>query len=328
MSLSHRRIALIGRALCLVGIFVFVFTGRVAAATSVERADEAPAGDVLINDTYTPLGRNSANFFVVEEVDGEREVSALDNVDRASRGKSGVISWRASAHRIQAGRVRLSIAARRWYSMPVQYLVRPNLEVADTVEFNAEPGATYLVRGRITDDAVAVWLEDLKGKRVTTAITKGTHPSLPAPLADDAVAQFNRTSPGELQSVLLRRLGRASSEGKKPGAEHLLQPDAEDRIDYHYDGLGTVRLLVPRETQREPFVIEVIKVLPSTPPAATSADCVNTGSVSLADAVTLIVTTGDANLLRGIAQGLLTAHVTDVPTLDTLAARVWRERDN
>ena len=167
---------IVGSGAVLFKGFVFFLLACALAGCTTSPIPKGYTGPTAtISDSTDLESRSRSLFFFVAEIDG----AAIDNSLRATRsanyGRGFSISPMVIERQVPAKRVVLQLQGRVAYGAPIQEIFNAGrMYVADeTIEVELQPQGRYVVRGELTEQRKAVWLEDEKtGERVGRGVTK------------------------------------------------------------------------------------------------------------------------------------------------------------
>lgn len=150
---------------------VFIASLLVTSCSQVRHTPQNYTGPVAyINDASKKVSLTKFHYFELAMVDDDPIYSsstcAYDGSDNAQEG----LNTCATRHPVPAGKHRLHIRAVNYVTVPFFTLFNNIYKAEGDVYINLEAGKEYFVRGEITSDRAAVWIEDSKGDLVSHRI--------------------------------------------------------------------------------------------------------------------------------------------------------------
>ncbi len=147
--------------------YVFTYTSYATVGDVVchgNSKDSAPVAS--ISDGYKQHNIEKTDFFYVDSInlkptDNSRTRSLKENIGRG-------LSMRpyAVTRNVPAGKTTLTLVARTTYAAPILTLTNRVYEVKGTLSVDLDPYRSYIVKGELSDDYSAVWLEDKELKTI------------------------------------------------------------------------------------------------------------------------------------------------------------------
>ena len=129
--------------------------------------DDYTGPRATINDTYGKTwSERAANFFFVDEVDGKNIADALSATTQSNYGRGFELQPAAYSRQVPAQSATFTIVGRTHYAAPILELTNPVYQVKGTVTFTPQPNHYYVVKGTLTPEYSAVWIEDVETKAV------------------------------------------------------------------------------------------------------------------------------------------------------------------
>ncbi len=146
---------------------IFLFTGCV----SFQPIPENYTGDLsLIKDTYEDISSTKVYFFELDKIDG-RSVSTSSYETRVLNDGRGLLMTPVVTERqVPSSVSTLTIQGLTHYAAPILALKGGNYSVGGNVEVELEANTTYLVKGELSKNYSAIWLEDSSGNVVSKII--------------------------------------------------------------------------------------------------------------------------------------------------------------
>ena len=249
-------------ALCAAGL----------AGCALQPPNVTSSNPATIDDTWKMQGAARAHLFFVREVNGKEVPNALIHTRNAGTGQGLKVTPRVITRRLDPGATQLEIVSVVYFNAPIAYLLNPesNWTVSGTLTIDLEPGAHYLIRGELSENYRAVWIEDGDGKMVSSVVeSKGKQtaetkvgvqvtqeelakrsPTETAPktttTVDDSplgrVIAFLGVQRGESLAYVTSRFGKPDRALNKKGEVIVFAPgiDTVDEMTVIYKGLGSI----------------------------------------------------------------------------------------
>lgn len=157
------------RHLFTVGL-AFLIAGCATYSPSIPVGYVGPRAQ--LEDSAKTFGSSKADFFVVEEIDGLKVDNSLNETLRRNQGRGMSMTTYIFSRPLIAGKsIKIMVKGRTHYAAPIQALMNTVFEVNGLVEFTPMPNGRYVIRGELSDNYSAVWVEDevtneLMGKKV------------------------------------------------------------------------------------------------------------------------------------------------------------------
>jgi hypothetical protein len=114
----------------------------------------------ILKDSAKVISGSKADFYLVERINGNRVNNSQIQTEVANQGHGLSMTPIIVQRPVAAALLHVEIAARTGYAAPIQALVGPIYEIKGPVEFTAEAGKTYVVRGELGQAYSAVWIEE------------------------------------------------------------------------------------------------------------------------------------------------------------------------
>ncbi len=131
----------------------------------------------VIHDSVKPQDKTLAYFFELTKVDGRPVTSSTMSTRENNYGQGFHLSSTINERQVPAIDSTLSIQALSYYAAPILALGGENYEVRGDVKVSLKPNQHYYVKGDLSKNYSAVWLEDSNGKIVSEKIQKGVAPT-------------------------------------------------------------------------------------------------------------------------------------------------------
>jgi hypothetical protein len=114
-----------------------------------------------IEDSYQWIANESCgNFFFLYQYDGHDVDNALQATARANAGRGFRMEPQGASRSVPAREATFHINGRTHCAAPIQELTNTVYLVHGNVQFTPAAGATYLIKGELSADHSAVWIED------------------------------------------------------------------------------------------------------------------------------------------------------------------------
>jgi hypothetical protein len=120
-----------------------------------------------ITETGFQDSRTEVDFFVVKQVDGDDVGTSLDRTRRATEGMGLSVVPAYVEHAVPAGRtVTFTIMGRSFHAAPILSMLNSEYEVSGTVTFTPAVNRVYEVKGTLSKNYSAVWIEEAATGRI------------------------------------------------------------------------------------------------------------------------------------------------------------------
>ncbi len=148
-----------------IALFLVALSGCASLAPSIPGNYSGP--QARLEDSAVVHSGSKADLFVAEQLDGKDVDNSLRRTQQASQGRGFALTTVNFGRPIVAGQlVTVAVKGRTIFAAPIQALASTVYQVKGTVEFTAQPQATYVVRGEFSDEYSAVWVEEAVSKSV------------------------------------------------------------------------------------------------------------------------------------------------------------------
>ncbi|MBC8210269.1 MAG: hypothetical protein H8E21_04320 [Gammaproteobacteria bacterium] len=124
-------------------------------------AEEYKGPMASIQDTEIEIDKGKANFFFVSHIDGKQISNSRSETMGASLRQGNNLSKVLLVHQVPAQNHRLTIVGRTVYAMPIRALTGTVYEIKGEVEFSPQPDGRYIIKGMLSDEKSAVWIESI-----------------------------------------------------------------------------------------------------------------------------------------------------------------------
>lgn len=129
---------------------------------------ESDSGRVVavVNDSFKQYNREKTDFFYLESVN----LSQIDNnrkrTYKKNYGRGMMMTPHNVSRNVDAGHTTLKLVGRTAYAAHILTLTNKVYQVEGTLSVELDPYGVYEVKGILGEDYSAVWLEDVKSKKV------------------------------------------------------------------------------------------------------------------------------------------------------------------
>ena len=159
------------RRLALVLSASVVVAGCATFEEPVPPAYTGPTAEV--KDSAVTPSNSLAYIFELQAIDGKRLRSSSIATRTANAGRGMSQTAVVVDRKIPAVPSKVSLGASTQYAAPILAMLGSTCSVEGTVDFNPEPGKTYVVRGQVAPEACSAWIEDAQTQRRVTAEVTG-----------------------------------------------------------------------------------------------------------------------------------------------------------
>lgn len=136
----------------------------VSACTTSPIPDGYTGPLAKIIDTSARRSDRAEDFFVLDQINGKLVDNALRATTTHNEGRGFSMDVLGYARDVPATSAVFSIRARTHYAAPILELTNTVYQVKGDITFAPAPNRRYVVRGTLTPDYSAVWLEDAETK--------------------------------------------------------------------------------------------------------------------------------------------------------------------
>ena len=160
---------------CLPFLVAVLLGGCVSAPQPLPAGYTGPVA--RITDTSAPVSDTKIYFFELEGIDGRGVLSSSVSTTQTNHGRGFYMEPVLETRTVPAGGShKLKLGAYTHVAAPILAFGGKMYSVNGEVEVTLEAGKTYLVKGMLSKEYCAVWLEDEAGQLVSTKIEKGKKP--------------------------------------------------------------------------------------------------------------------------------------------------------
>ena len=158
--------------------FVFIPAAVVALILTgcVSKPEPIPAGyagpRATVSDTSNPVSSVKIQFFELAKVDGRTVETSSQTTFRQNYGKGFAMDPALESREIPAKECLLTLEGVTHVAADILAFGGGMYHVEGDVTVRLEPGHKYLVKGELSREYSAVWLEDDSGHPVSTKIEK------------------------------------------------------------------------------------------------------------------------------------------------------------
>lgn len=150
--------------------FLLAVAALVGACTSKPVPDDYHGPLAHISDSARSRSGTSADFFYLDKIDGRKIPQSLSATAGANYGKGFVMTPVLIGRDVPAQPSTYTIVARTHYAAPILEMVNPVYEASGDIKFAPQPSQIYYVRGELSENYSAVWIEDASGAPVAPKI--------------------------------------------------------------------------------------------------------------------------------------------------------------
>ncbi len=213
-----------------------------------------------IDDTLQTKSTGSAYFYFIKSIDGHAIPNAVTTSMAASYGHGFYLSALGYSREVPIKSLKIVLVAKVVHSAPIALWVDPdgNNRAEGVVEFLPVSNMKYLVKGSLSKNYSAVWIEDSSGNIVSKRIEKInltrsgvpeekniTNIKQPENIQLTRADMFLNVSGGEGKDSVIKKLGKPD-DITEVKASILAGPPAHDITTYNYKDLGKVQFAVSR----------------------------------------------------------------------------------
>ncbi len=113
-----------------------------------------------VTDTFSQRSGVSADFFVLTAINDRQIDDSIGGTRMANQGQGFSQRPVALSRLVPAQPAKFTLKGRRQYGAPILELVNKIYQISGDLEFTPEPGARYVVRGTLSEEYSAVWMEN------------------------------------------------------------------------------------------------------------------------------------------------------------------------
>lgn len=145
-------------------IIVALLAGCANFASPIPEGYQGPVA--TIKDSAKPYSTIKADLYYVTEVDGKRIEDSRSKTQQVNYGRGMIMDPVVLNRQVPAGACVLKIVGRTEYAAPILTLTNPVYRVQGEVTLDLQPSKTYVVRGDLSENYSAVWIEDEESNRI------------------------------------------------------------------------------------------------------------------------------------------------------------------
>lgn len=119
-----------------------------------------------LNDSVHVHGSTKADFFVLTHVNGKAIQDSISVTRQANAGQGMAMRPAAIGRAVPAQASVFTIKGRTHHAAPILTLAQDVYEVSGDIEFTPEAGHFYEIKGQLTPEYSAVWIEDSQTRQV------------------------------------------------------------------------------------------------------------------------------------------------------------------
>lgn len=140
---------------------VFLLASLSGCATFAPSVPEGYTGPVaIIKDSVKPLSQSKADFFYISEINEQRIEDSRLRTLRMNQGRGFNMSPSVIERNVPARMATFTLVGRTEYAAPILALTNTVYQVTGRITFSPETYRSYVVRGELSENYSAVWLED------------------------------------------------------------------------------------------------------------------------------------------------------------------------
>ncbi len=123
-----------------------------------------------IKDTAKKIDSGKADIFYLSHIDGKEIINSRSETMGASYGRGNYLSMVILNNSVPAQEHSFTIVGRTEYAMPIRALTGTVYEVKGDVVFSPIPSEAYIVKGTLSEEKSAVWIEKISDGEVIETI--------------------------------------------------------------------------------------------------------------------------------------------------------------
>lgn len=202
-----------------------------------------------IIDTYNRTGGGSAHFFVMNSLNANRNIDALNL--SAGRGQGNSLTLVGMHREVPAQTLKISLVGLSYYAAPIAGIFASDgdFSIRGEIELAAQPNQTYLITGDINKTTSAVWVEDMYGNVVSDKLTINNESEVTKLIKLASQEQktkieslspevfFRNIKQGEPVDFVESKLGKADKTKLEESSFFSTEPDY---VIHSYEGVGKI----------------------------------------------------------------------------------------
>ncbi|MFZ6747940.1 hypothetical protein [Undibacterium sp. Ren11W] len=160
-------------------LFVLTLISMLTGCATVEpsRPKDYVGPIATVNDSATRISKSKVDLFFTKIVDGRKIENAQAATSFQNQGKGFSVEPYLYSHEIPARPSKLIIKGSTQYAAPILAMTNPVYVVEGEIEFAPEENKQYTVRGKLSAEGSAVWIEEtttgkLVGQKVESIVKK------------------------------------------------------------------------------------------------------------------------------------------------------------
>lgn len=273
-----------------------------------------------INDTFERKNGSNAHIFFIDKVNKIDVHDAASGSNNASYNNGPQLITQGATHIVEAAPITLTLTGKSVSGAPIAELFNDPYKISGDITFTPSNNERYLVKGKLSKNYSAVWIEDINGNVASTIVEKFGSNTSKANAYKDSIFKvkkinrdksrqeiFTQISTGESSANVIAKIGTPDTTEFYPYNLFSGRPAV---TEYIYNDLGIIRLSTQANT-----ALYVQKIIPSFKLDMNSKDSINT-----------LMTNTNGLTLRYTAKDLYKQNITDKETLDLIAEKIWLER--
>lgn len=123
-----------------------------------------------IADSYQYHSTRKSDFFVLSRFDGKAVATAIGRTRELNAGRGVDMDPQSFERNVPARETRFTISASTEYAAPILAMTNPVYRIAGDMAFTPEAGGLYRVRGFLSPEYQAVWIENQETCQVMGAL--------------------------------------------------------------------------------------------------------------------------------------------------------------
>ena len=153
---------------------VVFFGGCMSVPQPVPKGYTGPVA--RITDTSTSVSGTKIQFFELQRIDGREVLASSVSTMQRNYGQGFYMEPALESRAVPSGSCTLKLAGVTHVAAPILAFGGKMYTVNGEVTVTLDAGKSYLVKGVLSKEYCAVWLEDENGTLVSTKIEKGKKP--------------------------------------------------------------------------------------------------------------------------------------------------------
>ncbi|HKC17180.1 MAG TPA: hypothetical protein VKC11_10790 [Steroidobacteraceae bacterium] len=117
----------------------------------------------IIKDSFSNLtGTTKADLFYLDAIDGKSVRNAFDETFQLNYGHGMVLKPHAYERSVPAREAKYQLHGRTYFAAPILEMAGHAFQIEGEVVLTPEAGETYVVKGELSADHSAIWVENEK----------------------------------------------------------------------------------------------------------------------------------------------------------------------